>query len=245
MKKTFTLGQETVSITLASQDGSLGLGAILWDSTFLLGAYLLKRYVSLRGKRVIELGCGLGLASVCALRLGAAVTATDSDKELLVVTEKNLQGVKPIVSDEKNEECHNGPVCASYCWGDDLAKSGLKAPYDIVMGSDVVYSEDAMPSLTTSLLDLTGPDSLGLLVVKLRDDWQTDFIQSLDKHFEVQQVEESDIRVLLGSVNVGGESPTITALSGDEDDTWTSPNNVVSSVKDFRIVVLSRRKKVS
>jgi hypothetical protein len=42
-------------------------------------------------KRILELGCGLGLCSIIAARGGAQVLATDHDPDLITIAKKNMQ----------------------------------------------------------------------------------------------------------------------------------------------------------
>lgn len=51
--------------------------AILWPAARGLAEYLWHERKTLKGKNVIELGCGLGLPSILAAKLGALVHATD------------------------------------------------------------------------------------------------------------------------------------------------------------------------
>ena len=55
--------------------------SILWPAAKGLASYLWENRIDLPGRRVIELGCGLGLPSILAARLGAQVTATDFHPE--------------------------------------------------------------------------------------------------------------------------------------------------------------------
>ena len=43
------------------------------------------------GMRVVELGCGLGVPSIAAVRGGASALATDSDAEALDLVERNAR----------------------------------------------------------------------------------------------------------------------------------------------------------
>jgi predicted nicotinamide N-methyase len=58
------------------QDERLPYWAELWPSSVALARHVL-REEHLAGKRVVELGCGVGLPSVTALARGAGITATD------------------------------------------------------------------------------------------------------------------------------------------------------------------------
>ncbi|MCA1715562.1 MAG: methyltransferase domain-containing protein [Actinobacteria bacterium] len=58
------------------RDERLPYWAELWPSSVALARHVL-REEHLAGKRVVELGCGVGLPSVTALARGAGITATD------------------------------------------------------------------------------------------------------------------------------------------------------------------------
>src|SRR3954447_5501714 len=61
--------------------------AELWPSSVALARTVAAR--ALRGARTLELGCGLGLASIAAARAGARVLATDWSAEALRFTSEN------------------------------------------------------------------------------------------------------------------------------------------------------------
>lgn len=67
-----------------------GVGAVLWESAFVLAAHL-AGYPdhSFVGCKVVELGCGLGLAGIVLAQLGAHVTLTDLDK-VIDLTQKSI-----------------------------------------------------------------------------------------------------------------------------------------------------------
>ncbi len=76
-------GSMTVRLTFA-EDERLPYWAELWPSAIGLAHYL-DRDVSLRGKHVLELGCGLGLLGVIAARDGARVLCTDYEPDALAL----------------------------------------------------------------------------------------------------------------------------------------------------------------
>src|SRR3954451_20735942 len=61
--------------------------SVLWRSGVALACELAEAELS--GRRVVELGCGLGLPSLVAARAGADVLATDGDEEALALLERN------------------------------------------------------------------------------------------------------------------------------------------------------------
>jgi predicted nicotinamide N-methyase len=99
-----------------------------WASAWPAGSALTRAVAAagdaLRGKRVVELGCGIGMPSVAAARAGADVLATDASQEAVVYAAHNLavNGVE-------------GQVAVA-TW-DDL--EALGGPWDLVLAADVLY----------------------------------------------------------------------------------------------------------
>src|SRR5436309_10987443 len=57
--------------------------SVLWRSGVALGRELASAPERVAGRRVVELGCGLGVPSLVAARAGAWVLATDEEPEAL------------------------------------------------------------------------------------------------------------------------------------------------------------------
>jgi predicted nicotinamide N-methyase len=106
--------------------------SVLWRSGMALARELDE--MDLAGKRVVELGCGLGLCSLVAARGGAAVTATDLDPDGLELVQlsaaENDLAIERAVIDWARPE----PLL-------------LRAPWDLVIASDVVYEKASAPLL--------------------------------------------------------------------------------------------------
>merc|ERR1719469_112706 len=58
-------------------------GLRMWSCALLLARELTKAPELVAGRRVVELGCGCGLAGVVAALLGASVVLTDRDPECI------------------------------------------------------------------------------------------------------------------------------------------------------------------
>ena len=89
----------------------------------------------LRGARVLEIGCGLGLPSLVAARLGADVVATDWSPDAIALLERNAS--------------RNGlrMTAVRADWRDTDA-IGLLGPFDLVVAADVLYeARNAAPIL--------------------------------------------------------------------------------------------------
>jgi len=118
--------------------------AELWPSALALARAVGVR--SLRGARTLELGCGLGLPSIAAALAGGRVLATDWSKEAVAMTATNA---------ERNDVALETLVCS---W---TAPAPLleRAPWDLVLASDVLYEArnaeallDLLPRLGTDVL---------------------------------------------------------------------------------------------
>ncbi|MDQ6887604.1 MAG: methyltransferase domain-containing protein [Gemmatimonadota bacterium] len=70
-----------------ARDDRLPYWCDVWPSSLILGAALLERQGA--GRRLVELGCGLGLVTICAMRAGFDVLATDYYDDALRFTRAN------------------------------------------------------------------------------------------------------------------------------------------------------------
>jgi predicted nicotinamide N-methyase len=99
---------------------------LLWPSGYVLAAEMMVR--ELDGLRILEIGCGLGLASLVAHRRGANVLASDAHPLAQTFLDENtrLNGLGLI-------QYHEG------CWAREYPQLGL---FDLIIGSDVLYERD-------------------------------------------------------------------------------------------------------
>ena len=116
--------------------------AELWPSGVALARALWGS--SLRGKRVLELGCGgIALPSIAAALAGGRALATDWAPEALELAAVNA---------ERNDAAIETEVAA---WGDADALVE-RGPFDLVLGADVLYERRNLPLLLDLLPRLTG-----------------------------------------------------------------------------------------
>ncbi len=114
--------EEVDPVTFAD-DERLPYWADLWPSAIGLARYL-DREVSLQDKRVLELGCGLGLLGVVAARDGARVLCTDYEADALSFARYNAR--------------QNGCRHIRFRLV-DWRRPALKRRYDVILASDVIY----------------------------------------------------------------------------------------------------------
>ena len=104
-------------------------GAALWPAAVALGNALYAQPDLVRGKRTLELGCGLGLGAIIAKRLGADVTASDFHPDMKELFETN---------------CELNGVRVPYLrldWADFTPRE----PYETIIASDVLYDSRIAP----------------------------------------------------------------------------------------------------
>eukprot|EP01051_Picozoa_sp_SAG22_P004714 SAG22_NODE_260_length_13403_cov_57.915589_9_plen_190_part_00 len=98
--KPFALGSQRPqqTIHLAEASGT-SFGSKIWPSARLLVAHLAASEGErpLSGQRVLELGCGVGLAGIAAAALGARVVLTDRDEEALRQAAANIAQNRPAI----------------------------------------------------------------------------------------------------------------------------------------------------
>ena len=114
----------------------------LWPSGTALARAVAGR--SLAGRRVLELGCGLGLVSVAAALAGAEVLAVDRSPEAVTFTAANAT--------------RNGARLETTVRAFDQPEPLLAAaPWDLVLAADVLYEQRNVPVLLWLLPRLVGP----------------------------------------------------------------------------------------
>ncbi len=99
----------------------------LWPSSFALAKWLAENESDIRGRRCLDLGCGLGFTALLGQKLGAQVIAADYEPQAIGFCRQNaiLNNIKP-------------PVCLAMDWRAPALKAhGL---YHIWAG-DIIYEK--------------------------------------------------------------------------------------------------------
>jgi len=154
-----------------------GFGHVIWDAAFLLVKHLEQLGTrSLRGKRCLEVGSGVGLVGICAAALGAKVVLTDMPSALHL-TQLNVDRSQPLVRQQGGEIS-----VAPLLWGTPV--NHLGGPFDFVLASDVVYDNDLFAPLIASLVSLCSRDTDLLLSARERHGCDFSlFVTQLGEHF--------------------------------------------------------------
>lgn len=108
------------------------LFGLVWPSSLQLAARMAARPL-VAGERILEVGCGLGLASLVSHRRGADVTASDCHPLASMFLGRNarLNALPPLAY-------HHGPWQAA----PDGTRVGDGVRYGLIIGSDVLYERD-------------------------------------------------------------------------------------------------------
>jgi predicted nicotinamide N-methyase len=154
-----------------------GVGALelpfwakIWDSSLLLAFFLGKQPVAL-GQRILEIGAGTGIVGIYAALCGHRVTISDINEDALLFARANalLNGV-PHVEVRRLDWRH----------------PDLSEPYDLIVGSEVVYDRDLYPALVAFLRKAMAPDGLMFLAKNAQLN-APKFFELLTKDFELKE----------------------------------------------------------
>jgi ETFB lysine methyltransferase len=128
-------------------DERLPYWADLWPSARVLAGRMLEERGDAR--TLLELGCGLGLATVAAMQAGFDVTATDYYVDAIHMTRANAWrnlGREPVVR-----------LVNWRAWPDDLGR------FDVVIAADVVYETEYAVLVAQAIGRALAPDGLAIL----------------------------------------------------------------------------------
>jgi len=135
---------ELIDEAAFDDDEFLPYWAELWPSGVALARAVAARDV--RGTRVLELGCGLGLPSLVAARGGADVLATDWAADAIELLRRNAERNGVALRAERVRWDEPEPLLAG-------------APWDLVLGADLLYEARNAEQLAV-LLPRLGAEAL-------------------------------------------------------------------------------------
>ncbi len=131
-----------------ARDERLPYWAELWPSAVALARHISKE--DFAGRRVVELGCGVGLPSMVALAHGARVAATDHYTAALDFTRYNARANLGLEPETRLLDWH----------APEIEGLGL---FDLVLAADVLYEPRNVPALAALIPTLLAPGGETLL----------------------------------------------------------------------------------
>lgn len=146
----------------------------------------------LKGKRVIELGAGCGVAGFGMAMLGCEVVTTDQ-KEVLPLLQRNVErNTSRIMQMNPSSDSFGSIKVAELDWGNKDHIEAVDPPYDYVIGTDVVYAEHLLDLLLQTICALSGPRTTIVLGYEIRStSVHEQMLQMWKSNFDVKTVPRS------------------------------------------------------
>ena len=111
-----------------------GAGDVIWPASEAFARLVAHVPSLVKGKRVIDVGCGLGLVSVAAILSEAqAVLAADGDEEVLKMTRKSMERMS------MDTRTHGEHEVEKLDWTN--VEEWPEHEFDVALASDVLYDE--------------------------------------------------------------------------------------------------------
>jgi len=129
------------------RDERLPYWADVWPSSTVLAGIVSE--LDGRGKRALELGCGLGLVTIGALRAGFDVVATDYYEDALLFARRNGLNATGVEPRTRHADWRAFP--------DDLGT------FDLVLASDVLYERVYATLVADAIVASLAPDGVALV----------------------------------------------------------------------------------
>lgn len=144
--------------------------AKVWEASVLLAYFLGKQPVEM-GKKMLEIGAGIGVVGIYAALCGHRVTITDVNEDALLFARANA-----ILNGLPNADIRKL----------DWNEPDLPDRYDVIFGSEVIYDRKSYPLLVNFLDRALAPG--GMIFLSKHEDLRAPtFFTELTKKFEFKQ----------------------------------------------------------
>lgn len=133
----------------AVSGGLLPYWALVWPSGLALAEALLATPDAIRGKRALELGCGLGTTATAAIACGARLWVADCFAETLLFCRYNTL-----------RNAGGEPRTMLLNWRTPAGREACvaRAPFDVLLAGDILYEPDDLEPLLGLVPRLLTPD---------------------------------------------------------------------------------------
>lgn len=155
-------------------------GLTIWRAADRLCEYMVAHQEAFRGRRVLELGCGLGVVAILLAKLqldNPQIVATDGDDKSMQLLQRNMHATG----------CADGAlVPAELLWStnpEELAPFLARfEPFDLVLAADVIYDDAQVAPLcsTAAALLLRSPEARFYLAFARRNVPVGDFLSAAE-----------------------------------------------------------------
>ncbi|KAK9375992.1 putative methyltransferase-domain-containing protein [Lipomyces chichibuensis] len=193
-------------VKIKHDGGAAGCGGKVWPAGELLSRYLIgarenEKYLAnevvwkesaKRKIKIIELGSGTGLVGLAlgnAYNLAPRGSAVkDTGLDIIVTDQVNMLS---LMADNVELNDLQGTVSAEVLdWGTELPEHYVRPFPDVILAADCVYYEPSFPLLETTLLAMTGDNTLVLMSYKRRRKADKRFFQSIKKNFRIEEIKD-------------------------------------------------------
>lgn len=162
------------------------LFGIVWPSAQVLVSRVVA--IKINERRVLEIGCGIGLASIVLHRMGADITASDYHPQALPFLKRNLlqNSLSPIKFQTGNWETENP----------------LLGQFDLIIGSDILYQPTHIDHVSR-FITRHSSDNVEIMIIDPGRENRSRFtkvMQSLGFEYHYEKFDEP----MLGSQNCKG-----------------------------------------
>jgi predicted nicotinamide N-methyase len=199
---------QDLTITVQKIDeypGASQSGYHLWPGANQLTQYLCKNWSTLSTSRVCEMGCGCGLATLGVAALGAVdnscefMLATDGDQKIL---DKVLESAK-YTTNETGTALLPIETCRMK-WGEDLEQlqeMGYANTFNLVIGSDLIYSDGLIEPLLQTVFQLLNKDDENACFLLCYS-----FTGYVEEAVKVSEDMNLNLEILMDTIQDGGYS---------------------------------------
>ncbi len=142
----------------------------LWPAAIALSEYIVENSGLIEHKKVIEIGCGLGLPSIVAAGFAKELTMSDYLDDAILFAQRNA----------KLNELEN----ISFQKLDWRSIAPGHQKYDIILASDIAYEKRFFEGLPQAIKSMMHYHSLAILSEPGRA-FAIDFLEGLKEHFAV------------------------------------------------------------
>ncbi|KAK8597606.1 hypothetical protein V6N13_095008 [Hibiscus sabdariffa] len=232
-------------LQFAQDPNSKHLGTTVWDTSTVFAKFLEKncrkgRFCpsKLKGKRVIELGAGCGVAGFGMALLGCDVVSTDQIEVVPLLRRNVERNTSRIMQMNSNSDSFGSIKVAELDWGNEDHIKAVAPPFDYVIGTDVVYAEHLVEPLLRTIIALSGPKTTIMLGHEIRSTSVHDqMLQTWKNFFDVKIVPKAkmDSKYQHPSIQLfimGPKPPAVTAESAIRTE---KPENVARGIDEVEV----------
>lgn len=220
VEEVFTYGETSIVLcglswnTVQSGAGYSRIGHTLWAAGHFLANFLYHHPGLIQGKRILEIGCGLGLTGLLAGKLAGNpgnVVLTDGDENILDALQRNIDRNFPERTPTEPGPRSNSPqrpACSVLSWGEAVEEFRKQyGQFDVIIGADVLYTEASLESLVATFCLLLNSEANSIVLIAFQTQYggrlRDTFLGIASERLIGEQLEwnSSEVKLLKSSRN--------------------------------------------